>query len=89
MFTKPYKAHELFMNTHAVIVVVTDTQAYHYIDLYVFMYFYKTGQIVISSEFHSSKFTPYHAWYTLQSFNELVCRLLATFTTICSYLFKI
>ncbi len=24
-FTEPYKAHELFMNTHA--VVVTDTQA--------------------------------------------------------------
>ncbi len=32
-FTEPYKAHELFMNTHTVIVV-TDTQAYYYIDMW-------------------------------------------------------
>ncbi len=29
-FTEPYKAHELFMNTHT--IVITDTQAYYYID---------------------------------------------------------
>ncbi len=32
-FTEPYKAHELFMNTHTiVVVVVTGTQAHYYID---------------------------------------------------------
>ncbi len=34
MLYQTVQAHELFMNTHSVAVIVTDTQAYYYIDYF-------------------------------------------------------